>query len=146
MAPAPAQCFGKGLLSTHAVGQSSSAEALGPRQCHGLRRLARHHHAFMKMLFEDQSGTRGYNHNAAMTKTGEDSEAEKVRAVARNKEGAATSNKFINSLTSDDFASALAPTPALKIATTNPWPPAPWRSTTTRGHAPSLPPLPCYEG
>ena len=60
----------------------------------------------MKMLFEDQGGTRGYNHNAATTKTGEDSEAEGVRAVARNKEGAASSNKFKNPLTSNEFASA----------------------------------------
>ena len=123
LAPAPAQCFGKKLLFTQAFGQGSSAEAIGPRQCHGLRGLARHHHVFMEVLFEDQGGTRGYNHNAATTKTGEDSEAEGVRAVARNKKGAATSNKFKNSLTSNDFASALAPTPALKIATANPWPP-----------------------
>ena len=67
----------------------------------------------MKMLFEDQGGARGYNHNAATTKTGEDFEAEGVRVVARKKEGAAPSNKFKNSLTSNDFASALAPTPAL---------------------------------
>ena len=53
------ECFGNRLLSTQAFGHSSSAGAVGPRQCHGLRRLARHHHVFMKMLFEDRGGTRG---------------------------------------------------------------------------------------
>ena len=41
------------LLSTQAFDQDPSTEAVGPQQRHELRRLARHHHIFMKMLFED---------------------------------------------------------------------------------------------
>ena len=42
----------------------------------------------------DPGGAGGYSHSAATTKTGEGSEAEGARAVARNKGGAAPSNKF----------------------------------------------------
>eukprot|EP00614_Pseudopedinella_elastica_P024702 CAMPEP_0172645048 /NCGR_PEP_ID=MMETSP1068-20121228/239529_1 /TAXON_ID=35684 /ORGANISM="Pseudopedinella elastica, Strain CCMP716" /LENGTH=141 /DNA_ID=CAMNT_0013459271 /DNA_START=177 /DNA_END=601 /DNA_ORIENTATION=+ len=93
----------------------------------------------MKMLFEDQGGTRGYNHNAATTKTGEDSEADGVRALARNKEGAAPQTN-LNSLTSNDFESALAPAPTRKTPTVDPWPPDPGEVGATMGH--SFPPDP----
>ena len=46
---------------------------------------------------KDLGGAGGYSHNAATTNTGESSEAEETGAVARNKEGAAPSNKFKNS-------------------------------------------------
>jgi hypothetical protein len=45
--------LGKILLPTQAFDQDSSTEAVGPQQRHDLRRLARHHHTFMKMLFEE---------------------------------------------------------------------------------------------
>ena len=63
----------------------------------------------------DPGGARGYNHNAATTKTDGKSEAEGVKAVAKNKESTATPTK-LNSLISNDFARALAPDPALKTA------------------------------
>ena len=69
-------------LSTQAFGQGSSAVAVGPRQFHGLRRHVRHHHVFMKMLFEDQGGTRGFNYNAATTKTGLGTEEEDFKTQA----------------------------------------------------------------
>ena len=91
------------------------------------------------MLFEDQGGTRGYNHNAATTKTGEDSEAEGVRTMARNK-GCSAPQTNLNSPTSNYFASALAPAPARKIPTVDPWPPDPGEVGATMGH--SFPPDP----
>ena len=41
------------LLSTQALDQDPSTEAVGPQQCHELRKPARHHHIFMKILLGD---------------------------------------------------------------------------------------------
>ena len=46
----------------------------------------------------------------------------------------------INSLISNDFTSALAPAPARKIPTVDPWPPDPGEVGATTGH--SFPPGP----
>ena len=75
----------------------------------------------------DPGGAGGYNENAATTKTGEGSEAEGVRAVAKNK-GSAAPPTNLSTPISNDSARALAPAHAFKIATANPRPPEPGKS------------------
>ena len=57
----------------------------------------------------------GYNHNAATTKTGVNSEAKGVKALAKNKESAAPSKELYSPIF-NDFARVLAPAFARKIA------------------------------